>query len=86
MSETLWMTLWVTAAGMFIGVLLGGLITWLVTHCYYQRAATDLANKAKDLEDNTVLMLRSLESAGLVELTWEGGKPKGMIISAAAKL
>jgi len=65
----------------FIGIVVGALITWFVADKYYRRASDELRNESTELKDLTILILRGLENAEIVDLNKDvNGKPIGLNI------
>ncbi len=70
-----------------IGIVVGGLTTWWAARYYYEKASRDLAAEANELKRLNTLILRGLESAGLVEYSRDDeGNIRGMVIKAFANL
>jgi hypothetical protein len=80
------------AVGNLLGVLLGGLITWLVSRHYYKKAGDELYLASENLRQEaleinrlTNIVLRGLHNAGIFEVTWQDGKPIGLVLKLKAK-
>jgi hypothetical protein len=51
-----------------ISIAIGALITWLVTRCYYVRAALALKSEAQKIRKLLGIVLQALEDAKMVKL------------------
>jgi hypothetical protein len=51
-----------------ISIAVGGLVTFLVTRWYYERAYRDLEREADELKDYTVMLIKYLDEAGVIEV------------------
>ena len=56
-----------------IGCLIGAFFTWLASWDYYKRAGDDLKREAKNLFEQTQLILTALEQVGSIELEKNDG-------------
>lgn len=73
----------ITVISMFIGAV----ITLLAAKYYYQKASKDLETEASELKKLNILMLKAMESAGLVKFNRdENGNIKGMIIDLSSNI
>ena len=65
---------------MTISVIVGGIITYVVSRCYYIRAAQELKNETERLRNLLRIALQAMEDAHMVELRRdEAGRIIGMI-------
>ena len=77
----------ITIVTTLVAILVGAIITWCVGRHYYQQAGKELSEEAAELRRLTTLVLRSMENAGLVELSRDtSGKIVGIVIRAELKI
>ena len=70
-----------------ISMATGALITWIVSRYYYQKAGRELKEEALELRKLNMLMLRSMEKAGLAKFSRDiNGNIIGMTIELSAKI
>jgi hypothetical protein len=63
-------------AGIVSGLLTGTLTCWF----FYWLSGRDLRREADDLRRLNILIVRSLQAAGIIEVTWDAqGNPLGLV-------